>query len=168
LDPTYAAPHANLGTVYRALGRQEEAIATYQRAIELDPTDARFHNNLGLVYSALGRQEDAIAAYQRAIELDPNDAVSQASFAAACRELGREQEYEEHIQRARGLMANESDYNKACIESIAGNVEAALEHLAKALEKHPGQRAWARRDPDLAFIRDDPRFRELVGEDDRG
>jgi hypothetical protein len=50
------------------------------------------------------------------------------------------------------------------LESIAGNVEAALEHLEKALKTRPGLRAWARRDPDLAFIRDDPRFRVLVGE----
>ena len=165
LDPDYAHPHSGLGNVYRALGRQEEAIAAYQRAIELDPTYAFPHNGLGNVYAGLGRQEEAIASYQRAIELDPNDAAFQSSFAAACRELGREQEYEEHIQRARGLMANESDYNKDCIESVTGNVDAALEYLAKALEQRPGLRAWARRDPDLAFIRDDPRFRELVGDD---
>jgi hypothetical protein len=31
---------------------------------------------------------------------------------------------------------------------------------------HPGDdRAWARRDPDLAFVRDAPRFEELVGEE---
>ncbi len=168
LFSTYAYPHNGLGNVYRALGRQEEAIAAFQRAVELDPADAAPHNGLGNVYADLGRPEEAIAAYQRAIELDPNDATFQSSFAAACRELGREEEYEKHIRRARELMANERDYIKACIESIAGNVEAALEHLARALEKAPGYRQLARRDPDLAFIRDHPRFRELAGEDDRG
>ncbi len=57
----------------------------------------------------------------------------------------------------------ESDYNKACIEAIAGNTESALEHLARALERNPGSRAWAARDPDLASLRDHPRFRQLVG-----
>ena len=61
-------------------------------------------------------------------------------------------------------MANESDYNKACIESIAGNLDTALDHLAKALEQQPGLRALARRDPDLAFIRDHPRFQDLLGD----
>jgi tetratricopeptide (TPR) repeat protein len=151
-----------LGIVYRAQGRHEEAIAAYQRAIDLDPENALPHNGLGNVYSAQGRYEEAIAAYQRAIELDPGDAAFQASFAAACRELGHEADYEKHIHRARELMANESDYNKACIESIAGNADAALDHLAKALERAPGLRDLARRDPDLAFIRDDPRFQALV------
>ena len=41
----------------------------------------------------------------------------------------------------------------------------ALVYLARALEQAPGLRTWARRGPELAFIRDDPRFRELVGEE---
>lgn len=49
------------------------------------------------------------------------------------------------------------------MESVAGNVEAALEHLAQALEKRPGLRAWAARDPDLAWMGDDPRFQALIG-----
>jgi len=167
-DHELAVVHNNLVAVYRDLGRQEEAIAEYRRVIELgglnDHELAVVHNGLGNVYRDLGRQKEAIVAYQSAIELDPTDAVLQSSFAAACREMGREEEYETHIRRARELMANESEYNKACIESIAGNVDVALEHLAKALEKAPGLRTWARRDPDFAFIRDEPRFRELVGE----
>jgi len=166
LDPTAAVPHNNLGNVYRDLGQHEQAIAAYERAIELDPKGATPHQGLGVIYHLSGRHDEAISAYQRAIELDPNGASFRASLAAACRALGRQSEYEEHTQRARELMANEVDYNKACIESIAGNVDAALAHLAQALEKAPGDRAWARRDPDLAFIRDDPRFWELVGWDD--
>ena len=163
LDPDDAVPHNNLGSVYREQGRQEEAIAAYEQAIALDPDEAGYHNNLGNVYREQGRHEEAIAALERAIALDPDDAAFQASFAAACRELGREQEYDKHIRRARELMADEDDYNKACIESIARNADAALEHLARALERAPGMRAWARRDPDLAFVRDDARFRALVG-----
>jgi tetratricopeptide (TPR) repeat protein len=162
LDPEFAYPHNNLGNVYADLGRYEEAIAAYQRAIALDPEDAVYHYNLGIAYQHAGRYEEAIAAYQRAIDLDPGNAAFQASFAAVCRELGREKDYEQHIHRARELMANESDYNKACIESIAGNADAALKYLAKALERAPGDCNLARRDPDLAFIRDDPRFQALV------
>ncbi len=163
LDPQYAYPHNGLGNVYDELGRYEEAIAAYQHAIELDPQLAQPHNNLGNVYRAKGRYEEAIDAFQQAVKLNPSVAAFQASYAATCRALGREEEYQEHIRHARELMEMESDYNKACIEAIAGNTEAALEHLARALERNPGSRAWAARDPDLASLRDHPRFRQLVG-----
>ncbi len=63
-----------MGNVYADLGRKDEAIASYQKAIELDPKDAKAYNNLGIVYDDMGRKDEAIASYQKAIELDPKDA----------------------------------------------------------------------------------------------
>jgi tetratricopeptide (TPR) repeat protein len=163
LDPEEAIYHNNLGNVYSELGRSEEAIAAYRRAIELDPEEAVYHNNLGIVYSDLGRSEEAIAAYRRAIELDPDDATPHVSLAGIYRHLGDKAKCQRHLAEARRLLKPDAHYNLACVESIAGNVDAALDHLSKALEKAPRRREWARRDPDLAFIRDHPRFRELVG-----
>jgi hypothetical protein len=60
-------------------------------------------------------------------------------------------------------MANESEYNKACIEAIAGNVDAALAHLERALAQVPGDRGWAARDPDLEPLHGHPHFEALVG-----
>jgi tetratricopeptide (TPR) repeat protein len=49
-------------------------------------------------------------------------------------------------------------YNLACAESRAGLVDAALEHLERAIELQPSFASTARDDPDFASIRDDPRF----------
>jgi Flp pilus assembly protein TadD len=165
LDPNAAAPHNGLGNVYRDLGRQEEAIAAFQRAIELDPTNAISHNGLGEVYRALGRLEEAIAAYERAIVIDPDFAYPYGGLAGVYRRIGNEHQSRRYLTKSRQLTKADDQAAWACLESIAGNVDAALAHLARALERAPGQRAWARRDPDLAFIRDAPRFRELVGDD---
>jgi len=61
-------------------------------------------------------------------------------------------------------------YNLACAWALLGERATALEYLALELtENHaPGgslerQKAWARKDPDLASLRGDPRFVELVG-----
>jgi len=164
LDATLAAPHNGLGNAYRALGQHEDAIVAYQRAIELDATLASPHNGLGNVYRALGRPEKALAAYQRAIELNAAFAYPYIGLAGVYRHLGDEQNSQRYLDEARRL-TNPGDHTAlACLESIAGNVDIALDHLAKALDKAPGYRASARRDPDLAFIRDDPRFRQLVGD----
>lgn len=80
------------------------------------------------------------------------------------RKLSREQEAAEHLARARELMAKEVEYNKACIEAIAGNTDAALDHLKKALEQAPGNRLLARCDPDLVSLHENPHFWELVGQ----
>ncbi len=164
LDPKEAAPHNGLGNVYDDLGRHDDAIAAYQRASELDPKNAAPHNGLGNVYGELGRHDEAIAAFQRASELDPKDAVSYGSLAGLYRKLGREAEATEQIKIARELMAKENEYSRACIEAISGNVDEALALLKVALEKKQVPLEWERRDPDFDFIRDDPRFKALVGE----
>lgn len=79
------------------------------------------------------------------------------------RELGREVEAAGHLARARELMPTDDHYNRACLEAITGNTDAALENLAKALAQRPDLHDWARRDPDLASLHGDPRFEELVG-----
>jgi hypothetical protein len=49
-------------------------------------------------------------------------------------------------------------YDLACFETLAGERDAALEHLAVAVAADEELRDLARRDEDLDPIRDDPRF----------
>jgi hypothetical protein len=53
-------------------------------------------------------------------------------------------------------------YNLACCEARLGDHDAALTHLADALELRASLAGLARDDTDLDAIRDDPRFAELV------
>jgi hypothetical protein len=59
-------------------------------------------------------------------------------------------------------------YTLACLESLAGDVDSAIEHLRRAA--HDSQVAeWAKDDSDLDPIRDDPRFESAVaGKPDAG
>ncbi len=56
-----------------------------------------------------------------------------------------------------------ADYNLACFYARNARVEEALPLLGGALRSQPELREWARNDPDLAPIRDDPRVQSLVG-----
>lgn len=49
----------------------EEAIASFQRVIELDPASAIDYANIGANYRALGKKEEALAYFQTAVEMDP-------------------------------------------------------------------------------------------------
>jgi tetratricopeptide (TPR) repeat protein len=54
-------------------------------------------------------------------------------------------------------------YNLACLEALEGNPDAALDELRRALDREPDLVRYAREDEDLVSLREDARFRELVG-----
>jgi hypothetical protein len=55
-------------------------------------------------------------------------------------------------------------YNLACCESLTGRTPDALEHLRRAIDMSAEFRDFARDDSDLDPIRDQPAFRQLVGD----
>ncbi|CAN7347769.1 hypothetical protein LJR027_001852 [Terrabacter sp. LjRoot27] len=55
-------------------------------------------------------------------------------------------------------------YNLACCESLRGRPAEAIRHLRHAIDASEKYRADARADADFVPIRDEPEFKELVGE----
>lgn len=53
-------------------------------------------------------------------------------------------------------------YGLAILESMTGQAEPCLEHLAKGIELNPRNRIQARSDSDFQDMADDPRFTELL------
>ena len=77
-------------------------------------------------------------------------------------------EYVEAADRGRELMEAHPEYpgvayNVACVESLAGSKEDALEHLRIAVEGSERFRKLAAEDSDFETIREEPAFKELVG-----
>jgi len=54
-------------------------------------------------------------------------------------------------------------YNIACMQSLLGQPDQALETLGTAIEKWPRFKENAQKDDDFAPVREDPRFLETVG-----
>lgn len=53
------------------LGRYEEAIKAYDKALGIDPTLKEAWHNKGVTLANLGRYEEAIDAFDKALEIDP-------------------------------------------------------------------------------------------------
>ncbi|MBN2518256.1 MAG: tetratricopeptide repeat protein [Candidatus Altiarchaeota archaeon] len=71
-DPT-EEDYKNLGNAYLLLSEFKEAIARYQKALQLNPNYGDAYTNLGAVYNLIGMPHDALAYLQRALQLNPND-----------------------------------------------------------------------------------------------
>ena len=82
----------NRGDLYTTLGRHEEALADYDRSIELDPTKCHVYKQRGASYRNLGRYEEALADYDRSIELDPTQSSTYHHRAFAHSGLGHHNE----------------------------------------------------------------------------
>jgi len=153
-----------LGRSCRDLGFYDDAVSAFQQAITLMPHDEGYLYDLGLVYVAQKRYEEAVDAFLKVIELNPGYALAHCALAGCYRRLGRNAGADEHMQIARPMMDLEKEYNRACFEAMCGHVDAAIALLRIALESKQITMAWVTSDPDLEFVREDPRFRALVAD----
>jgi hypothetical protein len=80
LDEKYKfQQYAVLAPLYAQTGRFDEALQSYQKALEYEPKNARLYFGLAGVYESLGRLQDAANAYRKVVELAPGtDLAGQA------------------------------------------------------------------------------------------
>jgi DNA-binding winged helix-turn-helix (wHTH) protein/tetratricopeptide (TPR) repeat protein/TolB-like protein len=71
-DPEFADAHAMLGDLYLQAGRMQDAVNSYQRAVDADPLSPMNQTNLVPALSGLRRQEQAAAVRDRLYRIWPN------------------------------------------------------------------------------------------------
>ena len=70
----------NLGGGLKAKGRLEEAVKSYQAALELDPRLVAANNDVGVVLGTLGRPKEAAEYFYKAIAVDAECASAYANL----------------------------------------------------------------------------------------
>ncbi len=137
--PQYATAHSNLGLALAGGGRIDEAIAHFQKALEIEPDDAETHNNLGVILARRGRIDEAIAHCQKALEIKPDNADAQNNLGIALAGCGRADEAIAHYQKALEIEPDsaEAHNNLAAVLVGRGRIDGAIEHYRKALELKP-------------------------------
>lgn len=98
LEPTHAAAHINLGTLY--YNRQEfgHAEKHYRSAIESDARYALAYFDLGNVLDETGRVQEAVQTYKVAIQLAPTYADAHYNLALAYEKLREPRKALKHWQ----------------------------------------------------------------------
>jgi tetratricopeptide (TPR) repeat protein len=131
-EPEYV--HYMIGRSHDALDQFDEAIAAYQRALEINPDYEEAWVGLGVVYRLSGDFEAAHAAYSEALAIDPDNANAHSSLGTLyLLEDNPEEsikEFEEAIRLDPQLAAAHG--NLALAYAMVGRFDEADESLRRA------------------------------------
>jgi len=151
-------------------GRYQEVMTVMETALEVSGEDYNVYVPIANSLGALGKKDAhrnlllrRIGALENHLKQVPEDARARVLMATDYAELGRVEDAIRELNMAITLRANEASilYNAACTYAILKRKREALETIKKAWEAGFKDSVWARRDPDLALLHDDPEFLRL-------
>ncbi|MGJ3251220.1 MAG: tetratricopeptide repeat protein [Elainellaceae cyanobacterium] len=156
----------NRGNALSALGRNEDAIKSYDQAIAINADDPLAWYNRGNALYYLGRNEEAIASYDQAIAIKADYYNAWGAKGLALQTLQRFEEAISSYDRAIDIQPDDyrAWYAKARCYALWGKADDAIDSLRHAIELDAACREKAKTDSDFDAIRDDARFKALIGE----
>ena len=152
-------------------GEYSRAAELFQQAFRTRPDD---YSVLALAVAAVESAGDRPAADVIArgaldgllhqAELEPDNARALYLAAGLMQRFGQGKESLAIAERSLKLRPDDFStlYNVACVYSLAGETERALDLLEKAIRQGGGNLGWITHDTDLAALRESPRFQQLV------
>jgi adenylate cyclase len=152
-------------------GNLERAIELYAKASDVNPQDYQAPLLVAQSYADLGRHAEAEDARRRGIQLaearlklNPDEARALYMGANGLVALG---EFDTGLEWANQALAMDPDepmvlYNVACIQSLAGRNEDAIDSLERAVRSGLTQKNWLIHDSNLDPLRTHPRYCALI------
>jgi eukaryotic-like serine/threonine-protein kinase len=140
ISPEFFYAWLNRGEAYRKIGKDEEAIADFQKAITLDRNLSFVPlNNLGNLYFHEGKYSEALEAYKQAIQVKNNYLPALLGRSHTLRALKNYTEAIASYDRAIAVNANsfEAWYGKGLIQEAQGNYREAIGSYRMAVEINP-------------------------------
>ncbi|MEM1211709.1 MAG: tetratricopeptide repeat protein [Planctomycetota bacterium] len=131
-----AQDHLAVARFYVQTNRPPEAVAAFERAVELEPAEDRTASlQLADYLAQTNRADRAVAIYRELLELDPQDGDLLAKLAAACVRLDLAEEAAGYVARMepsprRVLLT-------AQLSNLRGDRDAAIDGMTAALVQYP-------------------------------
>jgi tetratricopeptide (TPR) repeat protein/predicted Ser/Thr protein kinase len=168
-----ATAYSNLGTVSFFTGHYAESVGPFEKATELEPQNYVWWGNLADAYRwTPGKQDLTMATYaraiglaERALEVNPRDTDALGSLAIYEAKSGRLQKAHMLIGQALAIASKDVYVLSEAVEvyTLAGEQQKALDCLKNAVQGgYP--RFEMEANPELASLRNDPRYREIMAE----
>lgn len=173
LNPMLYEAYWYFGIMRCEQGNLTEASGLFTKASQIRGDDLQSALMQMTVFSGLELETELLSAAKKAFEiadrrlqLNPEDARAAYIGATALVHLNQTSKALDWGKLAAELDSSDSrsHYNLACLYSSLGQSKTALDHLEQTIRGGRQSRliVWAKVDPDLSFIRNDPRFGELM------
>jgi Flp pilus assembly protein TadD len=138
-DDRRAELYLEQGLIHGLNNEFEEAIASFDKALEIKPEDHEVWNGRSYALGELGRYEEAIASYDQALEIKPDDHELWNGRGVALGNLGRYEEENSSYDQA--LEIKPDDHKAWCNRGVTlgnlGRYEEAIASYDRALELKP-------------------------------
>jgi len=164
LDPLSLIINADYGFILYEARKSDAAIEQLKKTIELDSHFSLTYQYLAFVYQQTSRYPEAIASFQKARELEPESLEIRAQLAHVYALCGRHKESRNILKELLALTSTEyvASFDIGMIYAGLGEYGIAFEWLEKAFEERSYQITALKVEPRLDFLRQEPRFQEMV------
>jgi eukaryotic-like serine/threonine-protein kinase len=166
IDPRSLIINANVGWCYYLAWDFDKAVDAQKETLRLDPSFGVAYEYLGQAYLEKEQYELAIEAFRKSVSLEPGAPSRKAELANAFLRAGRTHEAQDIIDEFQESRVNRqiSGYDWAMIYAGKRDKEKTLQWLEKGYEERNGRLVNLAVHPQFAFLRDHPRFQNLLNE----
>ncbi len=129
----------NLGSVYRAQAKLDEALECYQKANQIDPTNAGVAFRIGEIYRDQGDLEQAMKLFDITLKIEENHIRAMLEKADIYKKKGDLDEAIQNLEQAEAIHGDQTpiEVSKAEIYKSRGKYDDAIALYERLLEKHP-------------------------------
>ena len=131
--------YANRGVAYAKLGKYKQAIADFDKVLEIDPVSARIYYERGLAQAMLGNYMQAINDYDSSIRINPRFAMAYSNRGSAYTSIGNRKkailDYDKALQLNPQLAS--AYYNRGNAYVALGRIKDAIADFDSAIQLNP-------------------------------
>ena len=159
IDPTDPLMQGYLAWLYLWMGHNEEAIAEADKTLQIDPNYTMAYYVKGSAFAEMGKYTEAIETHNKGLAIDSSFV---AGIGVTYAKAGQK---EKALEVASGMEKHLHSWNAwglGDIYAALGDKDKAIYYLEEAYRMRQDFMPWIKSANNLAILRDDPRFKDIV------